>query len=67
MTSRTPILHSFLSTTTMRLTLLICDDVIPPIKVVHGNYGPIFKQLLSSSLAQITLGGRFLQRYRGGL
>ena len=67
MTSRTPTLHSFLSTTAMRLALLICDDVIPPIKVVHGDYGRIFKQLLSSSLSRITSGGRLLQQYRGGL
>ncbi|KAF8132363.1 class I glutamine amidotransferase-like protein [Boletus edulis] len=39
---------------TIRLALLICDDLIPPLKAIHGNYTPIYHHLLSSSLARIT-------------
>ncbi|KAH0828632.1 class I glutamine amidotransferase-like protein [Lanmaoa asiatica] len=36
-----------------RLALLVCDDPIPLVKAVHGDYGRVFHQLLSSSLARI--------------
>ncbi|KAI9459060.1 class I glutamine amidotransferase-like protein [Boletus coccyginus] len=36
------------------LALLICDDPIPPVKAVHGDYHRIFGHLLSSSLARIS-------------
>ncbi|KAG6373023.1 class I glutamine amidotransferase-like protein [Boletus reticuloceps] len=39
---------------TIRLALLICDDLIPPLKTIHGNYTTIYHHLLSSSLARIT-------------
>ncbi|KAF8549196.1 class I glutamine amidotransferase-like protein [Imleria badia] len=38
----------------IKLALLICDDTIPPVKALYGDYGRIFNSLLSDSLARIS-------------
>lgn len=49
----------------LRLALLICDEVIPSVKAVHGDYSQIFTRLLSLSLARIT-SGAYCRRHRCG-
>ncbi|KAF8549194.1 class I glutamine amidotransferase-like protein [Imleria badia] len=38
----------------VKLALLICDDTIPPVNALYGNYGRLLNHLLSESLARIS-------------